>query len=103
FLTCGPENAVAARKVDPNILVCHNRRSLVPTDQFLEEATTNGAAFVQFGWHRPYTQALIAEIDSRGIKTTYACATDLLSTQKLLADGIRFPLVDHIEDVALHW
>lgn len=103
FLTCGPENATAARQVTPEILICHNRRSLVPNDRFLEEATTSGAAFMQFGWHRPYTPALLAEINARGIKTTYACATDLPSTQKLLADGIRFPLVDQVEAVAPHW
>lgn len=103
FLTCGLENAAAAKAALPEILICHNRRSLVANAQFLEEASAIGATFVQFGTHRPYTSELIAQVESRGIWTTFACAPDLASARKLLAEGIRFPLVDPIEDVVAHW
>ena len=103
FLTCGPENTAAAKTVLPEILICHNRRSLVANAQFLEEATAIGSTFVQFGTHRPYTPELLAHVESRGMRTTFACASDLASVRQLLADGIRFPLVDHVEDIVPHW
>ena len=103
FLACGPENAAAARQVLPEILLCHNRRSHVENSRFIEEAIASGVRFVQFGEHRPHTAELIAQLELKGIWTTYACADDLVVTRRLLKEGIRFPLADGIHTLAPHF
>jgi glycerophosphoryl diester phosphodiesterase len=101
FLVCGPENARAARQVLPQILICHNRsRGVVDGLQYTEQAIADKAAFIQFSYQIPYTTDLIALLESAGIKTTYACTHDLETTRRVLEDGIRFPLVDHAQNVA---
>ena len=95
FLAADHQAADAARRVDPNILIC-NMQNQGHDAAYVTDTIQRGDQFIQF-WKGLPSEPDMARTKAAGVRVNYCCTNDPNMLKRLLDIGIEFPLVDDVK------
>jgi glycerophosphoryl diester phosphodiesterase len=94
FLACGRRPAEAARRVEPEILICNMERQDHST-RYVDDTIARRCHFIQL-LRGLVTPEDMARLKDAGVRVNYCCTNDPRALVKLFDAGVEFPLVDDL-------
>lgn len=95
FLAAGHQAADAARRVNPNILIC-NMHNQGHDAAYVTDTIERRDQFIQFWKGFPAEQDM-ARTKAAGVRVNYCCTNDPNALKRLFETDVDFPLVDDVE------
>jgi len=94
FLATGRAAADAARRVDPDILICNMHNQGYDT-RYVSETLARGDQFLQL-YNGMASPKDMARLKRSAVRINYCCTNDPDSLKGLFDAGVQFPLVDDV-------
>ncbi len=98
FLACGKQAAEAAKRVDPQILICNMERQ-ANNRQYVDETIAAQADFIQLYRGKSVSPEHTKRLSLHRVRINYCCSNEAEQIQALFAAGVEFPLVDRLSDM----
>lgn len=97
FLTCGAEAIEAARRVQPEVLICNTEGQRGPDSDYPERTLALGAQFIQlWGWADCMPE-VVAHLHDHGVIVNYFGTSEAAEMRRLIESGIDYILTDHLD------